>query len=214
MSSNIFEMDVIHFTLCNLHSEVDGILQIVLSKPKVTSCNPFYRGGYTRQVNVSSSSSSSYNDDINGALRFYEWSDLGRRPRIFQTMSRFLVFLASSGIPISEIEKKTLLAMRNPYVTCVRGKRELLIRGNITDLRSSLDSMEKKSLEESEKGVKGYGGVVLPGIKDLVCNSRQESHDKELKVRSYNEGGKDYPMLCPSVPNKPYNGEYVGQWFG
>lgn len=215
MQSNILEMDIISFTLCNLHCEISDILQVVLTKPKVTSYNPFYRGGYTRQAVVSSSSSSSYNDDLNGILRFYEWSDLNRRPRIFQSMSRFLAFLGSSNIPISEVEKKALLAMRSPYVTCVRGKRELLIRANVTELRVGLNAMEKKSPNESEKHIEGYGGVVLPGIKDLVCNSSKEGNKKEsLSVRSYEEGGKNYPVLCPSVPNKPYNGEYVGQWFG
>lgn len=215
MLHNVVEINVIDFTLCNLHGEISDILQAVLTKPKVTTCNPFYRGGYTRQAIVGSSSSSSYNDDLDGILRFYEWSDLNRRPRIFQSMSRFLAFLGCSNIPISEVEKKALLAMRSPYVTCVRGKRELLVRSNVTELRVALDSMEKKSSIESEKHIEGYGGVILPGIKNLICDSGQESDKKEsFGVRSYEEGGKNYPALCPSVPNKPYNGEYVGQWFG
>ena len=87
-----------------------------------------------------SSSFNAQSDDIKGALYFYEWSDINRSPRTFYFMSIFEKFLIDSGITLQGYEKEIIKNITNPYVSCKKGSKELIIKSSFDVLKKALEN--------------------------------------------------------------------------
>lgn len=200
----IINMDssVILFRINNLCKKVNEILDRFLNAPKVSvsqpsshsdgnyvpkTYNPFYRclPKYAQGVNGE-------HEVLKGVLRFFEWSDLNRAPVLFYRLEDFIVFIRRSNIPISDTERNLILSTHNPYVTCEEGKAKLIIRGSSADLNTALSISRQFSNDSNNNGSSSNGGYVIPSIRGL---GTAPQHD-------------DF-----NTPTKPYQGEYVGEWF-
>lgn len=192
MDSNV----IILYRINNLCKKVSEILDNFLNKPKVSSSssngdnylpkryNPFYMRVYQ------DSNGGNYNS-LKGIIRFFEWSDLHRAPVLFYRLEDFIVFLRRSKIDISETERSLILSIHNPYVTCEEGKPKLIIRTSSADLKLALDVC-KKYPSNGANSPNGNGGYVIPSIRELGTAPQGSN---------------------ANTPSKPYNGEYVGEWF-
>ena len=96
------------------------------SRESVRSHTPYYCG-------VGANSGTFY-----GVIYFYEWSDVTRAPRKFFTIDMFDRFLKESGIYMALYEKDILRNLKWSYVTCKKGKKELIIRQSWQKLNDAL----------------------------------------------------------------------------
>lgn len=79
-------------------------------------------------------------EDYNGIIYFYEWSDIKRSPKTFYTMKGFETFLRDSGIFIAGYQRELIRNLNNAYVTCLRNTKDLLIKCSYDSLRISLNN--------------------------------------------------------------------------
>ena len=75
-----------------------------------------------------------------GIIYFYEWSDITRQPKTFYTLEKFEDFLESCNIYLVGYQREILRNMRNPYVACKRGTKELLIKVTYEALKGALNA--------------------------------------------------------------------------
>ena len=68
------------------------------------------------------------NGEFRGVIYFYEWSDITRAPKTFYSLEKFEDFLETSNIYLLGWQREIVRNMRNPYVTCKKGTKELLIK--------------------------------------------------------------------------------------
>ena len=64
-----------------------------------------------------------------GKIFFYEWSDLNRTPLVFYSLSAFNEFLKKSNIFLVPFQRDLIRDLSIAYITCKKGKPELVIRG-------------------------------------------------------------------------------------
>ena len=86
-----------------------------------------------------------FSQDFSGILYFYEWSDVTRQPKTFYTLEKFEDFLEQSNICILGYQREILKNMRNPYVTCRKGTKELIIKVSYDALKSAVN-LESSSM--------------------------------------------------------------------
>ena len=79
------------------------------------------------------------NREFTGVIYFYEWSDVSRTPRTFYTLEKFEDFLETSNICIMGYQREILKNMHNPYVSCKKGTKELVIKVNYEALKAALN---------------------------------------------------------------------------
>jgi hypothetical protein len=75
-----------------------------------------------------------------GIIYFYEWSDITRQPKVFYTLEKFEDFLESCNIYLVGYQREILKNMRNPYVACKRGTKELIIKVTYEALKGALNA--------------------------------------------------------------------------
>jgi hypothetical protein len=75
---------------------------------------------------------------FNGKIRFYEWSNPNSNPRIYYSITQFIAFLAACHIKLERFELEILLNLKDSYVTCQKGKHDLIIRGTWALMKDSL----------------------------------------------------------------------------
>lgn len=75
--------------------------------------------------------------NFTGKIHFYEWSNPNSSPRIYYSITRFITFLGTCNIKLERFELELLLNLTESYVTCIRGKRELIIRNSWGLLKNS-----------------------------------------------------------------------------
>lgn len=75
-----------------------------------------------------------------GIIYFYEWSDVTRQPKTFYTLEKFEDFLESCNIYLVGYQREILKNMRNPYVACKRGTKELIIKVTYEALKGALNA--------------------------------------------------------------------------
>lgn len=77
-------------------------------------------------------------------INFFEWSDLTRQPITFKHVSDFEHFCKKSKIVISSNNEFYLTNYPELYITCVKGKPELVISGDMKNLKKNLSKRNKK----------------------------------------------------------------------
>ena len=78
--------------------------------------------------------------EFKGVIYFYEWSDVTRTPRSFYSLEKFEDFLESCNIYLVGYQREILKNMRNPYVACKRGTKELIIKVTYEALKGALNA--------------------------------------------------------------------------
>jgi len=77
-------------------------------------------------------------DKYEGVIYFYEWSDPDRAPQLFYNIGAFDAFLRRSEIFMPPFQKDIIRQLDRAYVTCKKGKHDLLIRANRELLKDAL----------------------------------------------------------------------------
>mgnify|MGYP006896826897 CR=1 FL=1 len=67
--------------------------------------------------------------NYHGTIYFYEWSDINRPPITFYSLSSFCDFLQKSNIFMPPFQRDMIRNLDHAYVTCKKGRSDLLIRG-------------------------------------------------------------------------------------
>lgn len=81
------------------------------------------------------------NNTPNVYIYFYEWSTLnGAFQKMFTEYKDFFKFCIDSGIILTDIERHELYDMSFVYVTCKKGKNELLIADSFSELKNKLEN--------------------------------------------------------------------------
>jgi len=96
------------------------------------------------------SSSSWLNDKTEhyeGVIYFYEWSDLDRMPQLFYTIGAFDEFLKRSGIYIPNFQWDIIKALDRAFITCKKGKHEILIRASKNMLGEALNKEDSQTVD-------------------------------------------------------------------
>lgn len=131
-----------------------------------------------------------------GTIYFYEWSDINRPPISFYSLNAFDDFLKKSSIFIPPFQKDMIKNLDRAYVTCKKGKTELLIRGTRPGL------------------VEAFARDDSPGISiNDLPNRPQPMGTNQLRL--------PYPVSCTYPPNVqhriPPMYHYSGnpeEWYG
>ena len=128
-------------------------------------------------------------EDYNGIIYFYEWSDISRTPKSYYTLKAFENFLASSKIYIASYEKELIKHIHYCYIACSKDGKKLLIKCSYESLKRTLES-EKSSLNS-------------------LCPSARGSEDKE----PYHIAITHAPSVAPkSFIQRPPMYEPSGRW--
>lgn len=85
-------------------------------------------------------SSGNTNTPISVYIYFYEWSTLYGAMRTFTEYRTFFKFCADSNIAVTETDRQLLYNTYYAYVTCKKGKNELLISKTFCGLKEKLEA--------------------------------------------------------------------------
>lgn len=75
----------------------------------------------------------------NKIIYFYEWSDIFRKPLIFNDLESFEKFLTRCGIELKMCDRKALKRIGCSFVSCYKGTKNLAVYTTYNALRESLD---------------------------------------------------------------------------
>jgi len=129
----------------------------------------------------------------NGIIYFYEWSDMNRAPIMFYSVTAFDDYMKRCNIFMPPFQRDMIRNLDHAYVTCKKGKSELLIRGTRPGLLEAL-------VREDAPGVSVHDLPPLP------------EKDGQLRL--------PYPVACtypPSASRVPPMYNYHGnpeEWIG
>jgi hypothetical protein len=79
------------------------------------------------------------NRGYTGIIYFYEWSDVTRTPKSFYSLEKFEDFLESCNICLMGYQREIINNIHNPYVTCKKGTKELLIKVSYDALKNAVN---------------------------------------------------------------------------
>lgn len=77
-------------------------------------------------------------------VNFFEWSDINRQPIKFKHVSDFVKFCKKSNIKITSNNEWYLTNYNEMFITCPKGKAELVISGDMKNLKKNLSKRNKK----------------------------------------------------------------------
>ena len=80
------------------------------------------------------------NEHYEGVIYFYEWSDMNRTPITFFNLGAFEGFLRRSDIFLMPFQKDIIKNLERAYITCKKGKSEIMIRGTRPALLEALNN--------------------------------------------------------------------------
>lgn len=89
----------------------------------------------------------SFEEGFKGVIYFYEWSDINRTPKTFYTLKAFETFLKESQIYLMGWEREVIRNMPRRYITCRKGKKELIIKCSYSALN---DEIKEESSNDAE----------------------------------------------------------------
>lgn len=93
------------------------------STPLATNANAIKNLGSDKNLSTAIAS-------FNGKIQFYEWSNYSSSPRVFFSISSFVMFLTSCNIALKRFELELIVNLPISYVTCKKDSCELIIRGS------------------------------------------------------------------------------------
>lgn len=88
-------------------------------------------------------------------IYFYEWSDVCRIPRQFDSIEEFDNFLKSHGLYMQLYQRELIRDLKEAFVSCYRGKKELCVRGSYKYLLETMNDHDRlqTQLEMREQGI-------------------------------------------------------------
>ena len=163
----------------------------------------------------------SKNISFEGIIVFYEWSDLRRTPMHFFSLVMFNDFLLKSGIFMAPYQRDMLITLGRSYVTCKKGKSELLIRGSLDGLAEALErSSDEKSVEKSieksvEKSAEDIADVYSNISSNVSSDDVKSSDTVPMSISFSNQLSLPYPVQCTYPPHLSplYPEEYSNHWY-
>jgi hypothetical protein len=75
---------------------------------------------------------------FNGTIFFYEWSDIGRTPIRYFSLSLFEKFLSDCDLYLEPHQRDIILNLPKSYITCKHGSKQLIVRGTYDGLKSTM----------------------------------------------------------------------------
>ena len=136
--------------MVNLSKDLKKLFHASLNKPQISRPRVEY-GSYQPKL---------FNNEFTGVIYFYEWSDISRTPRSFYSIEKFEEFINVCEIYLHGYQREIIRNMRNPYVTCKKGEKELIIKSNynalvsamndVTEVKPPLIDFSKKGSEDKE----------------------------------------------------------------
>lgn len=116
--------------MSNLNKQLKGLFHNYLNRLEEEKNKPIIRNYHQPSL---------FDNEFHGIIYFYEWSDVTRPPKSFYTLKKFEEFLDSSGIYILGYQREIIKNMRNPYITCKKGSKELIIKVSYEALKSAVN---------------------------------------------------------------------------
>ena len=136
-------------------------------------------------------------DEIDGVIYFYEWSNATAIPRTFYTLKAFENFLDRSYIYVPSYQWELIRNIHNPYVACKKGSKELIIKTNWDSLKSALEEESKDTAPFRKSNVLSRG-----------------SEDREPYSVAISRPPIQRPPMYAEVDNRYPDMEEVGNWWG
>ena len=118
----------------------------------------------------------------NGMIYFYEWSDVTRTPRSFYTLKKFEEFLSESEIFMLGYQREIIKNMHNPYITCRKGTKELIIKVSYEALKSAVN-LESSSMTSRPP----FSNFMAMGSEDKGRIQRPMVYEPEGRWQDENE---------------------------
>jgi hypothetical protein len=141
-----------------------------------------------------------FDDDFKGVIYFYEWSDVSRTPKSFYTMKAFEKFLEESNIFILGYQREIIRNMRNPYITCTKGEKELVIKSTYEALCNAM------------KNPNPFGSTGSPFYNPMSkTEEKKEPYSVAItRPKMVWEPDNRYPETMPQdmMPRQAHNREY------
>jgi hypothetical protein len=136
-----------------------------------------------------------FSGEFTGVIYFYEWSDATRTPKTFYQLEKFEDFLEQCNIYLLGWQREIIKNMHNPYISCKKGEKELIIKVSYEALKAALldDSIDKGNPFRST-GAPGFNPMAMP---------QKGSEDKEpyqvaiTRPRMVFEPDSRYPDMMP-----------------
>jgi hypothetical protein len=135
-------------------------------------------------------------DDIEGVIYFYEWSNATAIPRTFYTLKAFENFLDRSDIYVPSYQWELIRNIHNPYVSCKKNSKELIIKTSWDALKSALEEESKDSAPFRNS------------------TSARGSEDREPYSCAITRPPIQRPPMYTEVENRYPDMEEVNSWFG
>ena len=84
-------------------------------------------------------------DDYDGVIYFYEWSNINRIPKSFYSIRSFRDFLTSSGIYLEGYKWELLRNLDTAYVCCKKNEKDVIIKCTWDSLKFALENGDKSN---------------------------------------------------------------------
>jgi hypothetical protein len=121
--------------MANLNKQLKPLFDAYLKRLADERTRPTVRSGAN---NYREGSLFNGHREFTGVIYFYEWSDVSRQPKTFYTMEKFEDFLESCNICMMGYQREIINNMHNPYITCKKGTKELIIKVTYDALKSAV----------------------------------------------------------------------------
>lgn len=135
----------------NIRSNLRGLFkEYMINKNKPTESSNIHQGSFQ------------FSESIN--IHFYEWSDVCRPPRNFDSLNSFLSYLSDCGIYTKLYERDIITNLGETFISCYRGKRELCIRSSYKSLLNAMNEHDRLQTEIDKRTLSDIfkGGTTLP----------------------------------------------------
>lgn len=154
-------------------------------------------------------------DEIEGCIYFYEWSNVTAIPRTFYTLKSFESFLDTSGIYIPSYQWELIRNIPNPYIACKKNSKDLVIKISWDALKDALE--EDKAEVSSKNPFHNKGSEDSEPYQVGITRVPSQQTPRVLNC-------KFFPPTCPSnimrplvhaeVDNRYPDMEQIGDWWG
>lgn len=185
--------------MSNISNRLKGLFNAYLNRldeerrnPPLYNRNPYYgcrppmATPHQQRINFGDD-----DDEFQGIIYFYEWSDATRSPKTFYSLRAFENFLNANQIFMASYQKELIKHLHNPYVSCKVDGKDLHIKANWEALKQALEK-ERKEIP-SPKG----------------------SEDKEpYAVAITRTPPIQMPQMVYETEGRWPESERIGDWFG
>lgn len=172
---------------------------------------PSYSSPHQERINFGD------NDEIEGCIYFYEWSNATAIPRTFYTLKSFENFLDRSGIYVPSYQRELILHIANPYIACKKNCKELLIKVSWDALKAALE--EEKTVASSVNPFGNKGSEDREPYNVSITRVPPQTEPKVLSCKIFptidnHRSHIHRPPMYAEVDNRYPDMEQVGDWFG